>query len=83
MSRADFEKWFTANDSAVMAKRALERDGDSYKFMLAHSAWLVWQAAESHTALRCWNICHEVTEASSAKSNIEDAYPDAFKDPTK
>lgn len=93
MSRAEFEKWFTANDSAVMAKRSLERDGDGYKFMIAHSAWLVWQAAESHTARECVEWHERQAEVAGRADNTEEArlhmahakhfraaYPDAFKE---
>lgn len=41
-TRAAFEHWFS--DGGI-SKKAIERDGDGYKLMAAHSAWKAWQAA--------------------------------------
>jgi hypothetical protein len=45
--RQVFENWYCDGN-----KRAIERSGDGYKLMQAHSAWTTWQAATSITASR-------------------------------
>lgn len=42
-ARAAFEKYFFGD--RPQDKRALERSGDGYKFIVAQSAWVIWEAA--------------------------------------
>lgn len=41
-TRAEFERWYCEGGTFL---RAIEREGDSYKLMAAHVAWVTWQAA--------------------------------------
>jgi hypothetical protein len=47
--RAEFERWYGEGGTYL---RAVEREGDTYKLMSAHIAWVTWQAAYSACARR-------------------------------
>lgn len=54
LERRAFELWFSGGNPKC---RSIERDGESYKLMAAHQAWLVWQARAAVQAVGGEYIC--------------------------
>ena len=58
--RAAFEAWFSEDGRYP---QAVERSGNGYKLMSAHSAWtawrICWSVAQSAERERCANLCEQ------------------------
>ena len=55
--RAQFERWYS-NDGKWA--KALERNGDVYKYQGTDHAWRVWQAAVSQEREACKEACRKI-----------------------
>jgi len=75
--RERFEAWFCGEGIT----RKLDRDGDGYKFMAAHSAWQTWKAAVSSEHDRFSELCRRPAGwLSASQQTVVDEIRAAFID---